>query len=296
MPATVASSSLVRRRLACALRRIRSERLCYRSSKYRPSKVDARGGNIPRKDISLSDEDSRKLPGVHASPNIQRGPEIYEIENEAADPDGLVERAMAAVAPWTGTVVLDLGAGTGFHIARFHDLARHVIAVEPHDASRLRAMERAARLGLARASVMTGSAEHLLLADQSVDIVHSRFAYFFGPGCEPGLREVERVVRPGGTVFIVDNDLRSGTFSAWLERSPWDKRDADVVERFWAEQGFRAERFRSAWRFRSRDDLEAVLRLEFPPELAEQLMAEHEGLEVEYHYALYHRTYGKADG
>jgi hypothetical protein len=36
-------------------------------------------------------------------------------------------------------------------------------------------------------------------------------------------------------------------------------------------------RIPSEWHFTSRADLEAVVRIEFPPDLAEQLLAEHQG-------------------
>jgi tRNA G46 methylase TrmB len=84
------------------------------------------------------------------------------VENRAADPDQLIERAMWRIAPWEGNLVVDLGAGTGFHLPRFHDRAAHVIGIEPHAPSRLRAMARCAALGLERASIMTGSAEQVL--------------------------------------------------------------------------------------------------------------------------------------
>jgi SAM-dependent methyltransferase len=236
------------------------------------------------------------LPGVHAAPNIQTAPDVYEIENLAADPDGLIEQAMWAISPWHGKLVLDLGAGTGFHLPRFHERARHVIAVEPHAPSRLRAMARVAALGLERASVMTGSAEQVLLPDHSIDICHARFAYFFAPGCEPGLRELQRVIRPGGTAFVIDNDLRHGTFAAWLQQSPnWQEVDPSEVEQFWADRGFTLTRIASEWRFRDRADLEAVVRLEFGDDLAQHLLATHSGTRVEYGYCLYHRRYDNVD-
>jgi ubiquinone/menaquinone biosynthesis C-methylase UbiE len=232
------------------------------------------------------------LPGVHVAPNIQEAPDLYEIENRAVDPAGRIEAAMAAIAPWDGKVVLDLGAGTGFHLARFHATAAHVIAVEPHGPSRLRAMARVAALGLERVSVVTGSAEHVLLPDASVDVIHARFAYFFAPDCAPGLVELARVIRPGGVAFIVDNDLRHGAFAAWLRRLPeWAQVDPDVVERFWSDHGFALTRIPSEWRFERRADLEAVVRNEFRGGVAEEILAEHEGLSVEYYYALYHRRY-----
>lgn len=240
----------------------------------------------------MSNIPSLSLPGVHVSPNIQQAPDTYEIENGAADPDGLIERAMATIAPWNGKVVLDLGAGTGFHIARFHEAAAHVIAVEPHDPSRLRAMARVAASGLTRTSIMTGSAEQILLPDCSVDIIHARFAYFFAPDCEPGLREIARVLRPGGTAFIIDNDLRTGTFASWVRRSPWFAAiHPEEVEGFWAGHGFALHRIASEWRFQNRADLEAVVRIEFPGELATKILQEHEGTTVGYHYCLYSRHY-----
>jgi len=232
------------------------------------------------------------LPGVHTAPNIQEAPRSYEIENAAADPQGKIEQAMAAIASWEGKVVLDLGAGDGFHLARLHAHAAHVIAVEPHGPSRLRAMSRVAALGLQHTSVMTGSAEHLLLPSASVDIVHARFAYFFAPACGPGLAELARVIRPGGAAFIIDNDLRSGTFASWLRRSPWvTAKNADLVEGFWKDHGFTLHRIASEWRFTHRADLETVVRVEFPGDLAERILDEHQGVQVDYHYCLYARRY-----
>jgi len=232
------------------------------------------------------------LPGVHPSPNIQSDPDLYEIENQALDPDGLIEAAMQQILPWDDRVMLDLGAGTGFYLPRFHAKAQHVFAVEPHDASRLQIMQRVARLGLARLSVLTGSAEQIPLHDASVDIVHARFAYFFDPTCEPGLRELQRVIRPSGGAFIIDNDLQSGTFAEWLHQSPYLAGIVpDQLAAFWRAQGFSLLRIPTEWRFQQRADLERVVRLEFGEKLAESLLARHSGLRVEYHICLYYRIY-----
>lgn len=236
------------------------------------------------------------LPGVHVAPNIQTAPDVYEIENLAADPEGRIEDAMQTVANWRGKDVLDLGAGTGFHLPRFHTLARHVFGVEPHARSRLRAMRRAVELGLERVSILNGSAEQLPLRDHSIDICHARFAYFFAPDCEPGLIELERVMRPGGTAFVIDNDLQHGTFARWLREHPaWQAADGPTIEAFWQAHGWSLTRIASAWRFGSRADLEAVVRLEFGDSLAARLLREHQGLSVDYHYCLYHRTYRERD-
>ncbi|MGB3328892.1 MAG: class I SAM-dependent methyltransferase, partial [Thermomicrobiales bacterium] len=216
----------------------------------------------------------------------------YEIENESADPDGVIERAMARIAPWDGKVVLDLGAGTGFHLPRFADRAAHVIAIEPDGHLRLRLMQRLIDRQLTNVSVIGASAADIPLRDDAVDIVHARFAYFFGPGCEPGLRELERIVAPGGTVFIIDNDLRSGTFASWV-RSSYDgyaPEEIDRIEQFWRDEGFTLERLASRWLLPSREAFERIIRLEFPPDHAGRIIAAHDGLEVDYHLLLLHRT------
>ncbi len=140
------------------------------------------------------------------------------------------------------------------------------------------------------ARVVAGSAEALPLADASVDVAHARWAYFFGPGCEPGLAELARVLRPGGVACLVDNDATRSTFGAWFTRA-YPAYDPVAVQRFWDRQGFRTEALTIRWTFEHREDLEAVVRIELPPGPAEAALAEHDGLAVDYAVALRWRRY-----
>jgi hypothetical protein len=45
------------------------------------------------------------------------------------------------------------------------------------------------------------------------------------------------------------------------------------------------------WSFTSREDLEDVVRIEFPAEVAEAALASHQGLEVDYAVNLWWRHY-----
>jgi SAM-dependent methyltransferase len=236
---------------------------------------------------------SHRFPkGIVASPNIWDHSATYEVENRAFDPDGLVEAAMLARADWAGRRVLDLGCGTGFHLPRFAATAAAVIGVEPHPD--LVALARRRTKALTNLEVLTGTAQEIPLPDASVDVVHVRWAYFFGPGSEPGLRELARVVRRGGTAFVIDNDGTRSTMGRWFSLG-YPKIDASEVERFWALQGWTRTPVLTRWSFASEDDLAAVVRIEFDRDSADTILAEHRadggGTEVSYAVNVWSRDY-----
>ncbi len=228
------------------------------------------------------------LEGVVRSPNIWDDPATYEVENRGVDPDGVIEAAMARIRSWEGAVVLDVGCGTGFHLPRWAASARQVIGVEPHPplvAAARRRMRRNASV-----SVLAGTAQALPVRDASVDVAHARWAYFFGPGCEPGLSELSRVVRRGGAAFVIDNDATRSTFGSWFRRALPDY-DAGEVERFWARRGWTREPLDVRWEQPDRAAFEAVVRLEFAAEQAERFLAEQPGCVVDYAVNLWWRRY-----
>jgi SAM-dependent methyltransferase len=226
--------------------------------------------------------------GAVPSPNIWAAPQTYEIENRAVDPDGTLAAALRRIRPWAGATVLDVGCGTGFHLPFFAREAARVIGVEPHAALAAAARRRVREL--AHVAVRVGVAQALPVPSASVDVVHARWAYFFGPGCEPGLAELARVLRRGGVAMIIDNDATRSTFGGWFRRG-LPSYDPAAVERFWARQGFAREPLTIRWAFESRADLAAVLRIEFPAALAGEILAEHAGCEVDYAVNLWWREY-----
>ena len=226
--------------------------------------------------------------GVIPSPNIWDHPETYELENRGVDRGGVIEAAMREVSDWAGRDVLDIGCGTGFHLPRFATTARSVVGVEPHQPLVPIARRRTRRL--ANVTVLPGTAQALPLPPASVDFAHARWAYFFGPGCEPGLRELTRVVRRGGAAFVIDNDATRSTFGQWFRRG-YPTVDPETVERFWASHGWSRTPLDVEWRFETRADLEAVVRIELDPATAEAVLADHEGTVVDYAVNLFWRRY-----
>ncbi len=233
------------------------------------------------------------MSDVVPSPNIWNSPDVYEIENTGVDPDGVLETAMRGIHDWTGKSVLDVGCGTGFHLPRFAADAATVVGVEPHRGLVARARRRVAGIPAeqrGRIRVLRGTAQSLPVADASVDVAHARWAYFFGPGCEPGLAELRRVMRRGGTAFVIDNDATRSTFGRWFQR--WlPSYDPVAVQRFWARQGWNRAPLSIRWEYPDRASFEAVVRIEFDPAMAEEILAEHQGTSVDYAVNLFWRRY-----
>jgi SAM-dependent methyltransferase len=226
------------------------------------------------------------LPDFQPAPNQGGAPELYEIENRALDRQGLVMAAMRSAAPWAGRTLLDLGCGSGFWLPGYAREAAEVIGVEPDPG-----LLATARARDPKVRVLHGSAEHIPLPDASVDVVHARFAYFFAPRCGPGLVEVLRVLRPGGALVVVDNDRSAGQFAELLAHLPGAAPAQDAGRRtdaWWAERGAERTAVLSDWRFDSRADFEAVLRLEFPDGTADRWLAAHpDALGLSYGYVLF---------
>ena len=234
-------------------------------------------------------EDAQAAHEPTRSPNIWDSPDVYEVENLGVDRAGVIEAAMAQIHPFEGADLVDVGCGSGFHLPRFASLGcASVTGVEPHPP--LVSLARQRISGMPRVRVLDGVAQSLPLPDSSADITHARWAYFFGAGSEPGLRELERILRPGGTAYVIDNDATRSTFGHWFSRA-YPTYDPVAVQRFCARRGWGREPLTIEWTFDSREDLEAVVRIEFPETAAEGILAEHEGASVDYAVNLWWRTF-----
>lgn len=225
------------------------------------------------------------------SPNIWHWPEIYERENAAQDVEGALWSALRETAPWAGLDVLDVGCGDGFHLPVFAATAASVVGVEPYPPL----VERARRRVGDTARVLRAGAAALPLPDSSVDLVHARTAYFFGPGCEPGLAEAQRVLRPGGAIAIIDLDATVPPYGEWM-LADIPRYDPARVERFFEQQGFSMRRVPTLWRFPDRATLQEVLRIEFSARVAARAVAETTGLQLPVGYRLHVRRQGMTRG
>ncbi len=130
-------------------------------------------------------------------------PEIYN-----ALPDyypTVAEDVIAFCGDQGGRVWVDLGAGPGgLGLALLERIPESVMAmVAPNPDALRRAIEGAKERGiLSRAIGVIGTAESMPLPDESVDVVLSRGSFYFWQNRAQGLREVWRVLRPGGRAMI----------------------------------------------------------------------------------------------
>jgi ubiquinone/menaquinone biosynthesis C-methylase UbiE len=115
--------------------------------------------------------------------------------------------------------VLELGAGTGLNLPHYpRDV--HLVLTEPDPAMR-RALERRVRR---EATVLGASAEALPFADGSFDTVVSTMVLCTVGDVAAAVREVRRVLAPGGQLIFIEHVRASAPrLAAWQDRlaAPW---------------------------------------------------------------------------
>jgi ubiquinone/menaquinone biosynthesis C-methylase UbiE len=169
---------------------------------------------------------------------------LMSLGHEGALRQETVERA--GVQP--GQQVLDVGCGTGaltLAAARQAGAAGEVYGIDASPDMIRAATRKAARAG-ARVTLRAGLIERLAFPDQSFDVVLSSLMmhHLTDELRRRGLREVRRVLKPGGRVFIVDfnggagvglHNLVARLGHGGRSAAPWDVRD---LPRLLTEAGF----------------------------------------------------------
>jgi SAM-dependent methyltransferase len=106
-----------------------------------------------------------------------------------------------------GAIVLDVGSGAGTDLllaARQVGPKGRAIGVDMTAAMRARALAGASACGLGNVDVLDGDATRLPVKDATVDVVISNGVLNLVPDKPTAIREIARVLKPGGRVQIAD--------------------------------------------------------------------------------------------
>lgn len=173
---------------------------------------------------------------------------LPRLQDKVMNRKGTSEVRERVCAGLVGNVV-EVGFGTGLNVPYYPTTVRKVFAVEPS-----RVCMRLAEERIARSSVPVELAglteERLDLPSQSVDTVLSTWTLCTIPHLEVALKEIHRVLKPGGTFrFVEHGHAPDATTARWQRRiEPFNKKFAGGchltrrVPEYLDNAGFRIER------------------------------------------------------
>lgn len=133
--------------------------------------------------------------------------ELDDLPDTAIESFAGVGYPFAADAIRAGDRVLDIGSGSGTDVliaARRVGPTGEVLGLDMTEAMREKLTANARAMGVGNVGVLAGNAEDIPLPDASVDAVTSNGVLNLVPEKEAAVREIFRVLRPGGRVQIAD--------------------------------------------------------------------------------------------
>jgi ubiquinone/menaquinone biosynthesis C-methylase UbiE len=119
--------------------------------------------------------------------------------------DQLQEYRQAVITAASGRV-LEIGVGSGLNFSFYGKEADTVIGLDPSPRSLAMARRRAAAAGV-RAIFVQASATAIPLADNAVDTIVMTWTLCSIPDPLTALREMRRVLKPGGMLLFVEHGL-----------------------------------------------------------------------------------------
>ncbi len=133
---------------------------------------------------------------------LDSGNECERLERQAALDN--LERHLQHLPPLPYARILDAGCGSGAmaRLLAARDPTCDVVGVDLNAEYVAYAHDRGNAASLGNLSFEQGDLQALNFANESFDVIWSRFVLYFLPSPEAAIREFRRVIRPNGTVVI----------------------------------------------------------------------------------------------
>lgn len=144
---------------------------------------------------------SARGPSYASSPPHLHGPSLPKL--------------LALARPLPSDVCLDLGTGAGHTAAHLAERAAQVVALDPAEGMLAAARERYG--GLANVRFHLASADATGLEGASFDLVTARHTLHHHADVRATLREVARLLKPGGRFVLVDEVTPDAAVDAWYD-------------------------------------------------------------------------------
>ena len=142
---------------------------------------------------------------------------VYDAMMSATEAGGLGEQRRNLLADAKGSV-LEIGAGTGVNIAHYVDAVDELTVTEP-DSAMIHRLERRVRRHAPGALVLRAPAEDLPFADDVFDVAVSTLVLCTVDDQPRALRELRRVLRPGGALLFIEHvRAQQPRLARWQDR------------------------------------------------------------------------------
>ena len=163
----------------------------------------------------------------------------WDTMRESFFPEDVRITALAKAKVVPGRIAADLGAGSGFITEALLQAELQVIAVD-QSPEMLKVMKNKFRRFNGRVAYRVGHADTLPLQDNSVDYAFANMYLHHVEDPAQAIREMARIVKPGGRIVVTDLDTHNHTFLVEEHHDRWMGFERDVVSGWFEAAGLQS--------------------------------------------------------